>query len=407
MHRIKHLILLFLSISMVSLSSAQQREDYRLGTLWLKNAQPLEGYIWTAAGLTDRLDFVFYKPELNDLPDKYYADDFAQFELWQGSRRFYSVVLPIGNTKVRKIAELHFKGEYSLYSTFVGEEIIYFIADKSGSFTRLDSNPGNTNGGGVSSENSSQGYREKLSSMLSDMPGVAKKTDNLKYSRKDLSGLMTEYHTGKKLQYTSYPIPKADFHLNAGFGTSMIWNTSKITVEPERFVSPVSYINIAGEIAAHTGISFVRIGMVRYSGMLHRDFSRLSGTNLAVIFYEERNNITMTGFSILGGVDFFETGRFSFYVAAGIEYMGYRKYVNQVMKETLFYEDNRIVADWNQYTTLPWNVSALVAEAGTDFTVNNKTKLRAGISYGTMIDKAGILNNKINLAVTCVYKLFQ
>lgn len=407
MNRIKYHFLFIVFISLTTLLSAQQKEAYRLGTLWLRNAQALEGYIWTAPGMSDRLDYIFYKPELNDLEDKYYADDFSQFELWQGSRRFYSMVLPIGNNKVRKIAELHFKGDYSLYSAFVGQDIIYFIADNTGTITRLDNTIDNGVEGNGSSGNFNYEYRETLASTFSDMPGIVRNTENLNYSRKDLSRVLADYHSGKKLYYVSYPVPKADWFISAGAGMGWVRNRSNLTAMAGNFLSPISYINLLGEIVSHTGgKAFARVGLSRSGGLLFRDYNLESPLTNTIVFYEERNRISLMSYGCLFGLNMFEIGRFTPYVAAGAEYTSYRSFNNQVMKETLYREEQFIITEWKEYVNLPRNIPSVLAEAGANFKAGQMMYLRAGVSYSQFFDKAEMLSSRINLTVSCVYKLF-
>lgn len=389
------------------MSSAQEREDYRMGTLWLKNSQSLEGFIWSAAGMSDRLDYLFYKPELNDLADKYYADDIAQFEIWQGSRRFYSIVLPVkGSVKVRKIAELHFKGEYSLYSAFDGLDPVFYLADKSGNITRLD----NTTDGSEETEEipgkSGNEYREYLASALSDLPGVDHLTDNIRYYQKDLSKLLAQYHTFNKLQYISYPIPWADWYISAGLGTGLFRNMTNVTSMEGSFFSPLTNVNLSCEIVSHKGKAFARIGFARYGGLLFRDFSLENEATNSTVFYEERTSLSLISLSCLFGFKLSEVGRFTPYFAAGAEYNSYSNYANRVMMETLYNEYSVIITDWNEFVNVPGSFPAIVAEAGADFSLAPRINMRAGASYGQFFDKTALMKSRINLTVSCVYKLF-
>ncbi|MFO7576039.1 MAG: hypothetical protein R6W67_12870 [Bacteroidales bacterium] len=406
MKRTRFLFLFSLFFSLAMLSSAQEKEDYRMGTLWLKNSQSLEGYIWTAAGMSDRLDYIFYKPELNDLADKYYADDIAQFEIWQGSRRFYSILLPAGSGKVRKIAELHFKGEYSLYSAFEGLDKVFFLADASGNIARLENTVGNIEEEEDVSGNFNYEYREYLAATLSDLPGVDHLTDNIRYYRKDLSKLLAEYHTNKKLFYVSYPVPWADWHISAGLGAGLFRNMTRVSSTDESFFSPLSTMNLSFEMVSHAGRPFARLGFARYGGILFRDFVYENVASNSTVFYEERTSLSLISFSCLFGLNLSEVGRFIPYVAAGAEYNTYLNYTNRVMMETLYNEYNVIITDWNEFVNIPGNFPAIVAEAGTNFSLAPRMYMRAGASYGHFFDKTELMKSRINMTVSFVYKLF-
>jgi hypothetical protein len=407
MKRMKFLFLFSILLSLAFLLSAQEKEDYRMGTLWLKNSQSLEGYIWSAAGMSDRLDYLFYKPELNDLADKYYADDIAQFEIWQGSRRFYSILLPvIGSVKVRKIAELHFKGEYSLYSAFNGLDLVFFLADNSGKITRLDNTAGNSEDAEEESVNFNHEYKEYLASTLSDLPGVVQLTENIDYYKKDLLKLLTQYHTVNKLPYVSYPIPWADWYISVGGGTGLFRNMTNVTSMEGSFISALSNLNLSCEMVSHKGRAFARLGFARYGGHLFRDFSLENSATNSTVFYEERTNLSLISLSCLFGFNLSEVGRFTPYFAAGAEYNRYVHYTNRVMMETLYNEYSVIITDWNEFENVPGSLPAFVAEAGANFSLASRINMRAGASYGRFFDKTELMKSRINLTVSCVYRLF-
>ncbi len=390
---------------MYSLLSAQEKEDYRMGTLWLKNSQSLEGFIWSAAGMSDRLDYLFFKPELNDLADKYYADDISQFEIWQGSRRFYSILLPIGSGKVRKIAELHFKGDYSLYSAFEGLDRVFFLADTSGNISRLE----NTVAGGSEAEpgvNFNNEYKKSLTEILNDLPGVSGKMENVRYHRKDLSKLLEEYHNVRNLSFVSYPIPRADWYISAGGTAGLFSHMTRINGMTDNFVSPLTAVNLSLDIVAHQRRAFSRINFSRFSGHLYRDFSLDNIATNTISFFEERTSVSLFDVNCLLGFNLNARGRFLPYVAAGAGYTVYLNYSNQVMTETQYLDYGIIITDLNQFVTVPDNYPAVIAEAGANYILAPGRYIRAGASYGRIFDKSEIMKSRFNLTFTYVYKLF-
>ena len=108
---------LFIGLFLLAqLAAAQQPFYYKRGSLQLPNADLKTGSILMPVTKPDTLDFLYFKEGEYSFAVKYYADEIISVEIFEGSKRYISALLPGETGMERRIAELHFAGEFLLLS---------------------------------------------------------------------------------------------------------------------------------------------------------------------------------------------------------------------------------------------------------------------------------------------------
>jgi len=118
------------------------------------------------------------------MPIKYNAFEVVSFELKKDARFFQSIEVPVNYSLERRLAELHFDGEYKLFSLKQDKDKIFYLSDKTGKMTELLNTynlPSATNNYEM---RYNYEYRDKLTAIFSDYPEILKSINTLEYNKK-------------------------------------------------------------------------------------------------------------------------------------------------------------------------------------------------------------------------------
>jgi hypothetical protein len=395
----------FIAIFLLAqLATAQQQFSYKRGTLQLPNADLKTGLILMPVTKTDSLDFLYFRNDASDFPVKYYADEILSVEILEGSRRFLSVLLPGDNGMVRRIAELHFAGEFFLLSVLDRKGEIFYITSQAGKIAILENtyDP-------PSAENSfkityNYEYKDVLTSFLGDDGEIRNSIANLKFRRKDMTNFLKNYHLVKELPYSQYPPPTTKGYAGATGGLSLISNVNP-DYSSERFSALMASTGLFGQLDSYSGPLFLRIGVAGYKGNLFRDIQDNSASN-QIVFTEENVAVTMISFNLNLGFNLFTISNFTPYISSGLGHYSYTQFENSIVRETLNTSTDLVTVATSVDDEKPAGFTGIVFDAGTYYNFKSGSRIQVGASYSHFPGKNGHLKSGAGISVSYHHKLF-
>lgn len=383
---------------------AQNQFSYKRGTLQLPNADLKTGSILMPVTKSDTLDFFYFREGETGYPVKYYADEIISVDIFEGSRRFISVMLPGETGMERRIAELHFAGEFLLLSVLERGGELYFITNQTGKIAKLENTydpPSAENGFKLAYKYE---YRSVLSSWFGSDSEVQNSISVLKFSRKDLTNFLKNYHISRELPYNQYPPPKTYGFAGVNSGLSLITNMNPID-DAKSFNTLFASAGLFGQFDSYTGPFFVKVGISGYKGRLYYDVQDNSVFN-SIIYIEEKIDVSIINLNLSLGFNLFTFGNFRPYVSSGVGYYGYSQFKNSIVRETLNTTSNIVTVTLSEEDEKPAGFVGINLEAGTNYNFRSGSRIQLGASYGHFLDKDGYMKNGTSVSVSYIHKLY-
>jgi len=384
--------------------SAQQSFFYKRGSLQLPNADLQNGLVLMPHVKTDSLDFLYFRKDEYAYPVKYYADQIISVDIIGESRRFLSVLLPGDSAMERRIAELHFDGEYKLLSVFEKRGEVFYISDRSGRLIKLE----NSYDPPSAENNFTVTYKYEYRAALSSLFGAEFESENLlagiRYRSKDIAKFLRDYHASRQLPYRMYPPPSSRGYAGVSGGASII-----TSVNPDNnsrdFNSLFAFFGLSGQLDSYSGPLFLRAGIAGYRGSLFHDVEDNS-FNDYIIFLEENIDVTLLNFNLNVGVNLFTIDNFRPYISSGIGYYGYSRFRSSVVKETLIVSEDIVLVTLLEDDKRPSGFAGILLEAGTNYNLRSGSRLQVGASYNHFLNKGGFMKSGTFISVSYQHKLF-
>ena len=396
---------LFLWLLVVSSQlPAQQSFFYKRGSLQLPNADLQVGLVLMPHVKTDSLDFLYFRKDEYDYPVKYYADQIISVDILGESRRFLSVLLPGDSGMERRIAELHFDGEFKLMSVFEKQGEVFYVSDRSGRLIKLE----NSYDPPSAENNFTVTYKYEYRKSLSELFGAEFESEDLmsgiRYRSKDIAKFLRDYHASRQLPYSMYPPPTSKGYAGVSGGASII-----TSVNPDHnskaFNSLFAFFGLSGQLDSYSGPMFLRAAIAGYRGSLFHDVEDNSLYDYT-IFLEEDIDVTLLNFSLNLGVNLFTIDNFRPYISSGIGYYGYSRFRSSTVKETLIISEDIVLVTLLEDDKKPSGFASINLEAGTNYNLKSGSRLQAGASYNHFLNNDGYMKSGIFFSVSYQHKLF-
>lgn len=386
------------------LVASQQQYYYKRGSVQLPNADRKSGSILMPVTKPDSLDFLYFREGEYGYPVKYYADEIISAEIFEGSRRFISVLLPGDTGMERRIAELHFSGEHLLISVLQRSGELYYITDLSGNIAKLENTydpPSAMNGFQLTYNYE---YRSILSSWFGDDTDIQNSIADLKYRQKDMTSFLKNYHIARELPYNQYPPPLTNGFVGVTGGLSIISNVNPID-DSKDYSTVVASMGLFGQFDSFSGPFFVRAGISGYRGRLYYD-SQYNTAFSQIVFTEEEIELSIVSLNLNLGFDLFTKGNFTPFLSSGIGYYGYTQFKNSKVTETLNILHDVVIVTLSEEDERPVGFAGIILEAGTSYSLKTGSRIQLGASFGHFLNKGGYMKNGTGLTISYYHKLF-
>lgn len=396
---------LFIGLFLLAqLAAAQQPFYYKRGSLQLPNADLKTGSILMPVTKPDTLDFLYFKEGEYSFAVKYYADEIISVEIFEGSKRYISALLPGETGMERRIAELHFAGEFLLLSVLERSGEVYFITDQSGKIAKLENSydpPSAMNGFKLTYNYE---YRSVLSDWFGSDPGIQNSIAALKFRQKDLTIFLKDFHISRELPYNQYPPPKTFGFAGVAGGLSIITNVNP-SDDSKDFNSLFASVGLFGQFDSFSGPFFVRLGITGYRGLLYYDWQDNSITN-RIVYNEEKIDVSIINPKMNLGFNLGSYGNFRPYLSSGVGYYGYTRFNNSIVKETLNTLNDIVYVTLSEEDEKPAGFAGINLEAGTSYNFRSGSRIQFGASYNHFISRDGYLKRGTGISVSYYHKLY-
>lgn len=396
-------LLFVLIISFPPKIYSQSNSSFEYGEILLSNGETIKGYI-RIAQKPGANSTVYYREFKTSSVVEYFVFDLISITLDYGKKLIVSEGFPFPEGTIRKFAQVHFKGDYILYSIREGGRISYFIKDNRGEITELLNTynlpvSGQSNKIQINSE-----YKETLKSMLGNDAGTTKQIAASEFNPESLSRLLRKYHSSKKIDYTTYPPPT--FKAFTGGGTSIQFINHQSDLDKNfTSTSPFGGISFqAGVIVSDRDLEIFIESSLLYGIFFHDNAIELN-TEITG-YYEDISKVTLFSNSLNLGISPVKFGKFSPYFGMGVSYNNFLSFTREIREELFYKEYDLVINNYEDTFTKPDSYFGFSGKAGLTYSLSINNQLRIGYRYEKyFVDEAGSKNLQ-GVTISFIHKFF-
>lgn len=378
---------LLLSFLPLKIINGQTNTTFEKGEIQLDNSQVISGYIWIVDNPSG-LKKVYYKPDLTAVASDYSALDLVSIKLNLGKRLIVSEAVPSPEGTIRKLVEVHFKGNITLVSQTGSKQKTYYIIDNEGNVFELVNTYNIPGQAGRYDLSYNYEYKQLLGSVMFDKSKFTDLLNSTDFNDKSISHLLKKYHQANNFEYNIYPPPP--FSGFIGGGASVIFmkhqsdlNQGFVSTSPFAGFSFIAGLKTAG---GRTEISYEPAFMY---GIIYHD-NHIDVEPNTIIYYEDIAKTSILTNSINITAIPFNYGKFSPSIGIGLSYNNYLSYSREVTEE-IYYEDSGIVFNYfNNDFERPEPYFGASAKAGINYHLINRNSIRLSYIFNKYFgDNAG------------------
>lgn len=367
------LLSLLLSFLPLQIIYGQTNTTFEKGEIQLDNSQVISGYIWIVDNPSG-LKKVYFKVDQTGVASDYSALDLVSIKLNLGKRLIVSEAIPTPEGTIRKLVEVHFKGNITLVSQTASTQKTYYIIDNEGNVFELVNTYNIPDQAGRYDLSYNNEYKQLLGAVMIDESKFTDLLNSTDFNDKSISHLLKKYHQANNFEYNIYPPPPFSGFIGGGASVMFMIHQSDINQE---FVSTspfAAFSFIAGLKTAGGRIEISYEPAFLY-GIIYHD-NHTDGEPNTITYYEDiaKTSILINSINITSIP--FNYGKFSPSIGVGFSYNNYLSYSREVTEE-IYFEDSGIVFNYfNNDFEKPEPYFGASAKAGINYHPGKSNSLR-------------------------------
>ena len=395
---------IFFSIFIVTLLpidiKAQEESRYEKGEVEFVNSGLVQGLIWLVSS-SDGSNSIYYKFDVTSIAQNYSPDDITLFRIFKGDKTFISDDVIINDISQRIFVQVHFTGEYNLYSYLDPFKKVFYIKDSLKNNIELQNThimPGNLNNYEIAYKRE---YIEVLKSLFGLDTKFLKYIEDTEYSVQSINELLTRFHETKNLDFRQYPAPLMGGWFTGG-GISYT-NLTHVSAINDSFISKSPFVRISmfGGLILFKELIEASFEVSYSYGIIFHD-NHIDESGNITHYYEDIVRASILGPEVNFGIKPVNLGRISTTISVGINYNLLHNYSRALTEEILYNDFNYVEKSYFVEFQKPSNFFGFDIEVGVSYEIAKSSSFKLSYRYNHFLDSEAGFQKMQNASISFI-----